>query len=76
MKPVSNLQKEIKFCRKAAAPSHGTAAFLCSTGIDIIQEKSTIYLGSDMKLPSHSLSKKASPRERHTMEMLAKNAVI
>ena len=76
MKPVLIHQKEIALCRKAAVPGQGTAAFLCSTGIDIIQEKSTIYLGSDMKLPSHSLSKKASPRERHTMEMLAKNAVI
>ena len=76
MKPVSNLQKEIKFCRKAAAPSHGTAAFLCSTGIAIIQEKSTFYFASDPAPPSHNPSKKASPPKRQAMEMPAKNAGI
>ena len=44
MKPVLIHQKEIALCRKTAVPGQGTAAFLFSTGIDIIQEKSTIYL--------------------------------
>ena len=76
MKPVLNRQKEIHLCRKAAVPNQGTAAFSCSTGIDIIQEKNTIYLVSELEPLSHSPSKKASPRKRETMGTTAKNAGI
>lgn len=78
MKPVQILihQNENVLCRKAAVPGQGTAAFLCSTGIDIIQEKNTIYLVSELEPLSHSPSKKASPRKRETMGTTAKNAGI
>lgn len=78
MKPVQILihQNEIVLYRKAAVPGQGTAAFVCSTGIDIIQEKTTIYLASELESLSHSPSKKASLHRRYTMGTPAKNAGI
>ena len=76
MKPVLIHQKEIALCRKAAVPGQGTAAFLCSTEIDKIQEKSPIYLVYGLERLAYSVSKKARPYKGQTMGMSAKNAGI
>ena len=76
MKPVLIHPKESDLCRKAAVPGQGTAAFLRSTEIDKIQEKSPIYLVYSLERLSYSMSKKARPHKGQTMEMSAKNAGI